>query len=197
MMNMRHVLFVLLTICIGFLPMTEGGESLYFSQEHRTKDLSLEVPLYKNDFQNHSVALSSALRPLGCGKRPQIIVVSGTLNFSFYPKASGGTGGDWQPIIISPSGRRIVGPVVPYDSLDPFVMEVNVPTGDLIETGYWGIELKNNIVNVAPSDFLDSLFVECFEYEWDTIRCLPIPSSLEGENIVLPYLVLVPDQDKI
>jgi hypothetical protein len=130
-------------------------------------------------------------------KRPGIILIEGHLIFSLYPKASGGTDGSWQPVIISPFGERIAGPNVPFDSLDPVVMNICVPDNGFLQTGFFGIQINNNIENASPSNFIDSITValDSEDYVWDMLRIRDIPPSMQGEHLLFPYLLPVPDQD--
>jgi hypothetical protein len=117
-------------------------------------------------------------------------LVEGTLTFTFQPQDSGGTDGTWQAVIITPDGERISGDAVAYSVTDPYVMEVSCVSSGFTEVGSYGVELKNNIVDSA-TPFLSSITVECNcpTLSWDTISYKNMPTSSNGENTVMYYVV--------
>jgi len=123
-------------------------------------------------------------RPIpGCTQK-----IAGSTTVHFNPQRSGGEKGTWQAVIISPTGRQFSGPRVRYDDVD----SVSVPVfwdSDVIETGTYSIEIKNDIKNDLPSCFLSSIVVEgAFSGQTDlTFR--DIPALFRGESTVFLFHV--------
>jgi hypothetical protein len=118
-------------------------------------------------------------------------LVEGTLTFTFQPTgSSGGTGGTWQAVVITPDGERIAGDAISYSQTDPVVLEVSCVGSGYTEVGSYGVELKNNIVG-SSSPFLSSFSVtcDCPVLDWDIITYKDIPTSANGENTMMYYVV--------
>ena len=187
-MKIRCGLLVLMTALISHPPRQSCQKAFHFVRSLNAENDSSIIQPLDGISQPESAQVKIAAKSVGT--RHRIVLVEGTLHVTFHPQWSGGSGGSWQPVIISPSGIRIPGPIVPHDSLDPIVVDVNAPCEGVVEAGCYGVELKNSIQNAAPSLFLGSSVVtfEGAAFSFEAVRLQAIPPTFEGEKSVIPYV---------
>ena len=116
-------------------------------------------------------------------------VVEGEITFRFQPLQTGARAGSWQPIVISPSGKRFVGPEVSCSTMKAIEMSVQMP-GNYVETGSYSVVLKNNIDSPSLAHFVDVITVESTVQGQDRYTIREIPGSVNGENTVVIVRVL-------
>lgn len=118
-------------------------------------------------------------------------LVEGYLHVTFQPTGTAGTTGTWQPCVVTPDGSITAGPIVDYDSTDPVEMDIVYCPGPYVALGSYGFEIKNNITDAVESSVVSKITVEaqCPTVPFDTLTYTQIPSSSNGENILLYYVL--------
>ncbi len=129
--------------------------------------------------------------------RQNFNLTQGQLHFVFNPTGTAGTGGTWQPIVISPDGTYNEGPVIRYDSADPVDFVVADPWDSLrdptpfIEYGCYEVMIKNAITNAVDANVVSSIRVsaDCPVLQFDTITYRLIPPSSYGETVAIYHVL--------
>jgi hypothetical protein len=118
-------------------------------------------------------------------------IVEGSLTFTFYPIGASGTGGTWQPCIITPDGEFIEGGQIAYDVTDPVTVEVSCCQSQFVEIGCYGVVVRNRIEGSSNDSVLSSITVESNapSIPFDKITYKNISPSSSNENILMYYVL--------
>jgi hypothetical protein len=116
-------------------------------------------------------------------------IVEGSLTFTFYPKGTVGTGGTWQPCVITPGGKIIEGGEIAYDVMDPVIVEVSCCQSQFVELGCYGILLRNRIEGSSNDVVLSSItvFSNTPSIPFDEITYKNVSPSSINENVLMYY----------